>query len=70
VASGFTLAEVHGMTLHQVRTYGDAVEDRRKRARTELLTMLRAAQYSGKDGARAFQKLQKVSRTASWLIPG
>ncbi len=70
VASGFTLADVHGMTLAQVRAYGDAVEARRKKARTELLTMLRAARYGGKQGARAYQDLLKASRTATWLIPG
>lgn len=70
MAAGFTLADVHGMTLRQVRLYGEAAESRRRKARTELLFLLRASRYDGKDGARAFAKLLKASRTATWLDPG
>lgn len=66
VTAGFTLADVHGMTLAQLRAYGDAVERRRKLARTELLCMLRGAKYPKKP----FNDLLKASRTATWLIPG
>lgn len=70
MASGYTLADVHGMTLAQAKALGDAAEGRRRRARTELLIMLRAARYTGKDGGRAFTALLKASRSAPWLTPG
>ena len=66
MAAGFTLADVHGMTLEQVRLYGEAAERRRRKARTELLFMLRGAEYE----KGAFAKLLKASRTATWLDPG
>lgn len=70
VASGFTLEDVLGMTLAQFRAFGDAVERRRKKARTELLLMLRSARYDGKKGTEAFREMLKASRTATWLTPG
>lgn len=65
VASGFTLADVHGMTLGQFKAYGAAVEARRKLARTEQLIMLRGVKYKQKH----FAELLKASRTAAWLTP-
>ena len=66
VASGFTLTDVHGMTLAQFRAYGEAAETRRKMARTEHMLLLRAAKYK----QRHFTDLLKASRTATWLPPG
>lgn len=70
VAAGYTLADVHGMTLGQLKAYGDVAEGRRRKARTELLIMLRAARYGGKEGGRAYTALLKASRSATWLTPG
>lgn len=70
MAGGFTHDDVLGMTLAQVRLFGEAVERRRKLARTELLVMLRAARYAGREGGKAYQQLLKASRTATWLTPG
>lgn len=66
MAAGFTLADVHGMTLAQAAAFGDAAERRRRLGRTELLFMLRGAKY----GKTEFAKLLKASRTATWLTPG
>ena len=54
------------MTLGQFKAYGEAVENRRKRARTELLFLLRGARYDKKP----FAELLKASRSATWLTPG
>lgn len=70
VGAGFTHADVLELTLEQVRELGAAAERRRHLARTELLVMLRAARYEGKQGSRAYQDLLKASRNATWLIPG
>lgn len=66
MVSGFTLTDVHGMTLAQLRMYGEAVERRRKLARTEQLVLLRGAKYQKKH----YTELLKASRTATWLTPG
>lgn len=69
VTAGFTLEDVHGLTLGQLKAYGEVVERRRRLARTEVLVMLRAARYPGKKGAKAYQELLKASRSATWLTP-
>lgn len=71
MSAGFTLSDVHSMTLAQMEAFGAAAERRRRLARTELLVMLRAARYTGKKGGpNPYEQLLKASRTATWLTPG
>ena len=65
VASGFSLEAVLELTLDQVKEYTQAVERRRKKARTEQLMVLRAAKYPKTE----YLEILKASRTAEWLIP-
>lgn len=57
--AGFSLPDVHEMTVAQLKAYTGAAERARKRENRDLLFMLRGAQYEKSDFAKLLKMMEE-----------